>query len=107
MFRTATSKIPAIFLALIACLMTASGPVRVVVEIEGAKSEIGDQVEVKEFCTQKIESRRLRPKHHQQPYYIQLPLDTSRELPVLTVFHQEPFCFWQSSPPLLRAPPVA
>jgi hypothetical protein len=106
MFRSALSRIPAIFLALAACLMTVSGPVRVVVQIEESKSEIADQIEAKEICHQKAESRRLRPKHHQHPLYFQLPLDTLRVLPVLEVFHQVPFCFWQTTPPLLRAPPV-
>jgi hypothetical protein len=101
------SKLPALMLALLACLMTASGPVRVAIISQGSESEIADQLEGKEFCHQKLESRRLRPKHHQRPIYIQILLSDLHELPVLESFHQEPLTFLQSRPPLLRAPPAA
>lgn len=108
MFRLVMSKIPALVLALLACLSTASGPVmRVAILSQGSEPEIADLLEGKEFCHQKLESRRLRPKHHQRPIYLQLPLSDLRELPVLEAFHQEPLCFLQSRPPLLRAPPTA
>lgn len=107
MLKLATAKLPALFLILAAFFLTASGPVRVAILNPGSESEIADLLESKEFCQQKSESRRLRPKHHQRPPYIQLPLSDLRELPVLEDFHQEPLCFLQVRPPLLRAPPAA
>ena len=106
MFKLAISKLPALFLAFAACFMTASGPVRLAILSQGSEIEIADQLEAKEFCHQKFESRRLRPKHHQRPLYIQLPLSDLRALPVLEAFHQESLCYLQSRPPLLRAPPA-
>jgi hypothetical protein len=107
MFKFATSKFPALFLALAACFMTASGPVRLAIVSQGAESEITNQLEGKEFCHQKFGSRRLHSKHHQRPLHIPLLLSELPKLPVLEAFHQEPLCFLQSLPPLLRAPPAA
>lgn len=107
MFKLAIAKLPALFLILAACFLTAAGPVRVAIITPGSESESSELLEAKEFCHQRVESRRLRPKHHQRPPYIQLPLSDLRELPVLEDFHQEPLCFLQSRPPLLRAPPAA
>lgn len=106
MLKTATTKLPAILLILAACFMTVSGPVRVAVLTQEAETEKADQVEAKELCHRKAESRRLRPRHHQTNLFSKLLLEDLRELPLIEVFHQESFSFWQSSPPLLRAPPA-
>ncbi len=107
MFKLAMSKLPALFLALAACFLTVSGPVRIAIVNQESETEIADLLEAKAFYHQKFESRRLRPKHHQRPLYIQLPWSDLRQLPVLEDFHQEPLCFLQCRPPLLRAPPTA
>lgn len=107
MFKLAMSKIPALFLAIAVCFMTASGPLRVVILSQGTETETADLLEAKEICSQHFDARRLRTKHHQHPVYLRFIQEEPRETEVLADVPRKPHYFSQSPPPLLRAPPIA
>ena len=123
MFRTAYSKLPALLLALLACLVTLYQPVLVVAAAScgtesesesGSKSKSNSEpeseteklLEVKEFCHRTFSSRRLRQAQHQLLIQTPMAMDQQRELPVLSEFNPLPKFFHLSSPPILRGPPA-
>jgi len=108
MFKSLYTKLPILFLALVACLITVYGPVRAVTLAQTSESESGSEklVEAKEFCEQKHESRRLRQKHVQYPVQNIQSLDRFRQLPVMSEFNPHPKSLTLASPPPLRAPPA-
>lgn len=125
MFRTAYSKLPALLLALIACLVTVYQPVFVIAaaaqsdesksekESESkskskseSESETESPLETKEFAQRTFSSRRLRHKQNQLLIESPMAMDHLRELPVLSDFNPSPQALRLSSPSALRAPPA-
>ncbi len=106
MFRTLRTKLPTLILAIIACLVSVSGPVRVISLAQESESEISDSLKVKECYDRKYESRRLRQKQAHHPLWRQVePLETDK----VSIPNDRPLIpadiLFSSSPPL-RAPPA-
>ncbi len=106
MFKSAITKLPTLFLALVACMVTVSGPVRVITIAQESETEAVDLIEIKEFYVNKHESRKLRHKHIHFPVTMPEPLEELRTLPILSEFNPLLLSSWQSSPPILRGPPA-
>ena len=99
------SKVPAIFLASIALLISLSVPVRAVVSFRGGE-EIIEIDEGKFVQQQNCHSRRHRRVHHKEDQFFRQPDDDQEsQVEVYTPSHA-PLSYWITTPPLLRAPPA-
>jgi hypothetical protein len=105
-FKTAITKLPTLLLALLACFVTMSGPVRAITIAEESDSEFSDTVKAKEFCRQEHLSRRLRQRQVHYPIWRAQRFDETQNLLLPTALHQKPTSLWFFSSPPLRAPPV-
>jgi len=106
MFRTVYTKLPTLLLALLACFVTVSGPVRAITLAEESESEIADTLKAKEFCRQEVDSRRLRQQQVHQPIWRTQRIDEASKSIFPAGFHQQPKSIWLFSSPPLRAPPA-
>jgi hypothetical protein len=106
MFRTTKTKLPFLVLALLACFVSVSGPVRVITLTQESESEIADTLKVKEFARHDLDSRKLRQRHIHRPLWRLPRLDETEEKLLVKTFHQVPKSIFLDSLPPLRAPPA-
>jgi hypothetical protein len=103
MAKTLSAKLAVVLLTLASCLVSASGPVRI---SNAPQEDIVEVLEHRGGCLSGFHHR--RPSQHKKLLLL-LPrqtFDQKQAMPVLAMFNCQRAYFWQSSPPILRGPPV-
>ena len=104
--KTWLSRVPAIVLALVAVFLSVSAPVKAISAVRTGETEIVEIDEAKFVQQKTCHSRRHKRTPHREHHFFK-PVDDE---PVIVVLPEDapapPYCFWSSTPPLLRAPPA-